>query len=122
MNQVSDAALRRVVPFVAFMGLLALRGSAPLDGSWGFDARWLYALTLPVVGGLLAGWWRAYEELARTPLPGAVDLALAAAVGLVVFVLWVNLDLPWMQVGEPTARFVPVDADGTLRWPLVAVR
>lgn len=122
MNQVSDSALRRIVPFVAFMGLLALRGSAPADGSWGFDSRWLYALTLPVVGGLLALWWRRYGELAAARVPPAAEIGLAVAVGLVVWLLWINLDARWMQLGEPTARFVPVDAGSTLNWPLIVVR
>ena len=122
VNRVSDAASRRIVPFVAFMGLLALRGAAPMDGSWGFDARWLYALTLPVVGGLLALWWREYGELARRHLPPLRETLLAVAVGLVVWLLWITLDAPWMQLGEPSARFVPVDAAGARIWPLIAVR
>ena len=104
------------------MGLLALRGSAPADGSWGFDTRWLYALTLPVVGGLLAWWWRHYGELAWRQWPAPGELLLAVAVGLVVCGLWIRLDEPWMQLGEPTARFLPVDAAGAPDWPLVLVR
>ena len=50
----SRAALVRVVPFAAFMLLLALRGSLPEDGSVAIDPRWLYGLTVAVVGGLLA--------------------------------------------------------------------
>lgn len=122
VNHVSDSALRRIVPFVVFMGLLALRGSAPGDGSWGFDARWLYGLTLPVVGGLLVMWWRRYGELASSRLPPAREIGLAVGVGLVVWLLWINLDAPWMQLGQPTAQFVPVDAGATLNGPLIAVR
>lgn len=122
VTQVSDAAFRRIVPFVAFMGLLALRGSAPLDGSWGFDTRWLYALTLPVVGGLLWWWWRSYGELSLDQLPSAAEAAQALGVGLVVWLLWINLDAPWMQLGEATARFVPLDAAGRPDWALIAVR
>ena len=44
------------------------------------------------------------------------------AVGLLVFVLWIRLDAPWMQIGEPSAAFVPVDAQGRLDWPLITVR
>ena len=35
----SRAALARVVPFAAFMVLLAIRGAVPEDGSWGIDPR-----------------------------------------------------------------------------------
>jgi uncharacterized protein len=39
-----------------------------------------------------------------------------------VFVLWIQLDAPWMTLGEATASFVPLDAAGAIDWPLVAVR
>ena len=118
----SRAAWLRLLPFVVFMGLLALRGFAPSDASWGFDTRWLYALNLLLVGGLLLAWWRDYGELARQNWPTLAELALSVAVGLLVFVLWIRLDAPWMQIGEPSAAFVPVDAQGRLDWPLITVR
>jgi len=118
----SRAALLRILPFVTFMALLAVRGAAPADGGWGFDTRWLYGLNLVVVGGMLALWWREYGELARQNAPDAREWALAIGVGLAVFVAWIHLDAPWMQIGESTASFVPVDAQGRLDWPLIAVR
>lgn len=115
------AALLRILPFVAFMVLLALRGLAPDDGSWGVDSRWLYALN-GVVAGMLLLWWREYGELARQNAPRLREILLSVTVGLVVFALWIRLDAPWMQIGESTASFVPVDAQGQLLWPLIAVR
>ena len=118
----SRAALVRLLPFVAFLALLALRGMAPADGRWGFDTRWLYGLNLLVVGGLLLAWWREYGELDRQNLPGAGECALSVAVGLLVFWLWIHLDAPWMQIGESAAAFVPVDAQGQPDWALIGVR
>ena len=118
----SRAALVRVVPFAAFMVLLAVRGAVPEDGSWGIDPRWLYGVTVLAVGGLLAWFWREYGELVSQTLPSLAEAALAVAVGLVVFGLWINLDAPWMRLGEPSAGFVPKDANGQLLWPLIAVR
>ena len=43
------AAQARCVPFAAFMLLLVLRGLVPGDGSWGFDPRWILAITVLVV-------------------------------------------------------------------------
>ena len=116
------ALLLRVIPFAAFMLLLALRGAAPDDGAWGFDPRWIYGATVLVVGALLAVFWREYGELARQNWPATRDLLMAGAVGAAVFGAWIVLDAPWMMLGEPSARFVPVDADGRLDGPLVAVR
>lgn len=116
------AALARTVPFAAFMVLLALRGSLPADGSWGIDPRWVYGVTVLVVGALLAWFWGEYGELAAPTLPTLGDAALAVAVGGVVFGLWIHLDAPWMRLGEPSATFLPIDAQGRLLWPLIAVR
>lgn len=122
ISNLSRAAWLRVIPFAVFMALLALRGALPADGSAGFDARWVYGITVAVVGALLALWWRNYGELAAQVWPSAREALLAVAVGLVVFALWISLDAPWMRVGEPTATFVPLDAQGQPMWPLIAVR
>lgn len=118
----SRAAVVRVLPFAAYMALLGLRGAAPADGSWGIDPRWIYGVTVLVVGGLLLAFRCDYGELSRQTLPEARQALLAAGVGLVVFVLWVNLDAPWMTLGEATAGFVPLRPDGSLDGPLIVVR
>ena len=116
----SRAAYVRIIPFLLFMALLALRGNLPADT--GIDLRWLYGLSTLLVGGLLLWWWREYGELTRQNRPTAGELGLAIVVGLAVFGLWIMLDAPWMVLGEPSAHFVPIDAAGALVWPLVAVR
>lgn len=116
----SRAALVRILPFGLFMLLLALRGALADSGE--VDARWIYGLNVVAVGGLLAWLWREYGELVRQLAPDTREALLAVAVGLVVFVLWISLDAPWMALGEPTASFVPVDAAGQLIWPLIALR
>lgn len=113
-------AALRVTPFAAFLALLWLRGAAP--GSDNFDPRWIYGAGVLIVGGLLVLWWREYGELARSTLPRAGEATLAAAVGLLVFVLWIHLDAAWMTVGEPSAAFVPIDRQGRLDISLVFVR
>ena len=118
----SRAAIARIAPFAAFMALLALRGALPTDGLAGIDARWVYAATVVIVGGLLAWFWRGYGELVPQTWPSLTEIALAVGVGVVVFALWIHLDAPWMHIGEPSASFVPTDAAGQLIWPLMAVR
>ena len=116
----SPAALARTAPFAAFMALLALRGYLPDSAS--LDSRWIYGLSVLVVDGLLAWYWRGYGELARQNLPSAREALLSSAVGLIVFGLWINLDAPWMQLSEPSAGFLPLDLQGQPIWPLIAVR
>jgi len=116
----SRAAIARVVPFVAFVGVLAVRGVLPVDA--GIDPRWVHGVAVLVAGALLVGFWREYGELVPQTLPGAGEVALAIGVGALVFALGVHLDAPWMRIGEPGAGFVPTDDEGRLLWPLVAVR
>ena len=116
------AALARTVPFAAFIVLLAARGEMPTDGSWGIDPRWIYGLTVLIVGALLAWYWREYGELVAQTWPSGPEIALAAGAGLVVFALWIHLDAPWLTLGHPTASFLPLDAQGALIWPLIALR
>ena len=123
------SALVRVAPFVFFMAVLALRGYAPTDGSWGFDVRWLYALQAGGTALLLALWWREYGELGAQAWPNLREAALAVAVGVAVFMLWINLDAPWMSLSSlsslslgATEPFVPRSADGGLNWALIVVR
>jgi uncharacterized protein len=116
------ATVARILPFAAFMLLLILRGALPADGSGVIDPRWVYGITVAVVGGLLAYFWREYGELVAQTWPSVSEAALGVGAGLVVFALWIHLDAPWMTLGNPSASFLPLDAQGQLIWPLVIVR
>jgi CAAX prenyl protease-like protein len=105
----SRDALIRIAPFALFMALLIARGAAPADGAWGFDPRWLYGASVLGCGALLAMFWREYGELARQTLPDLRETLLAIGAGLIVFVLWIQLDAPWMTIGTPAALFGPAD-------------
>jgi uncharacterized protein len=118
----SRAAQVRIVPFALFIALLALRGALPEDGSWGIDPRWVYGWTALLVGGLLLWFWREYGELVAQRLHTFKEATIAVATGTAVFVVWINLDAPWMSLGQATAGFRPVDSQGNLMWPLVALR
>ena len=114
-------ALLRIAPFALFMLLLALRGFAA-DGAWGFDERWLYAVSTVGVATLLIVFWREFGELSAVLAPTVREALLAVFAGLLVFLLWIQLDEPWMRIGEATAGFRPIDAAGNPVWPLIAVR
>ena len=120
--QLSRAAVARIVPFTAFIVLLAARGAIPADAVWGLDLRWIYGVAVLVVGGALAWFWREYGELVAQTWPSAMEIALAIGVGALVFLLWIKLDAPWMEIGTPLADFVPLDPQGQLIWPLVMLR
>ncbi len=120
LDFLSPAARARALPFALFMLFLALRGWLPAAS--GVDARWIYGLSLVSVSALLIWFRHEYGELARQNLPTPREVLWAVGVGIGVFVLWIHLDAPWMQISEPTASFVPVDNAGVIDWPLVVVR
>ena len=122
MFNLSHSAWARVAPFLLFMLLLALRGALPEHGLAGLDARWLYAAQALLVGGLLAVLWRHYGELVSQTWPNWRELLLSLGIGFAVFLLWVQLDAPWMLLGKPSASFAPTDTAGQLIWGLVAFR
>lgn len=113
----------RSAPYALFIALLALRGLAPADGSWGFDPRWLYPLSALLAAGLLLAWRREYGELAAQTWPAWREVLIAVGVGGAVFAAWIALDEPWMRLGTATAGFRPVDtATGEILWPLTLLR
>lgn len=120
---ITPAALARCLPFVLFMALLMLRGALPTDGTSPIDPRWVYGITVLVVGASLAFFWRKYTELHKGTWLSLSEFALSVIVGLVVWALWINLDHPWLMMSvEDKVSFTPVDANGDLIWPLIVVR
>ena len=110
----------RSLPFALYIIFLALEGSVP---NWApdFDVRWLYPVKAVLVAAALMVLWRHYSELK----PWRLSLshgALSIIVGVVILVLWVNLDSGWMLIGEPGEGFKPIDADGRLDPVLIAFR
>jgi hypothetical protein len=117
----SRGAIARIAPFVLFMVLLFARGNVP-PAMLPFDVRWIYGIAVLAVGGLMLWFWRQYGELDRQNLPSLQETGLAVLVGVAVFVLWINLDAKPLRIGEATATFTPLDANGQIIWPLAAVR
>jgi hypothetical protein len=110
----------RSLPFGLYIALLALEGLLP-DWAPGFDVRWLYPVKAGLVALALAVLWRHYVELKSYALPLG-HLLLSVAAGILVLVLWVNLDAGWMLMGEAGEGYDPTDEAGRVDWMLVAFR
>jgi hypothetical protein len=115
----SRAAWVRILPFGAFIFFIVLGDMLERAGAERTALRWLYPVQAGSVALLLALFWRHYHEL-HVPLPRLPVILAATGAGLLVLVLWVNLDAPWMTVGlgqgyNPTT-------DGRIDWLLVAIR
>jgi len=117
----SRGAIVRTAPFALFMILLFARGNLP-DNALPIDPRWIYGMTVLLVGGVMAWLWREYGELYRQNLPTLKETALAMIVGVAVFVVWINLDMKPFRIGVATATYIPLNEHGQLQWPLIIVR
>ena len=97
-------AVARILPFAAYIGFIVLESLLP-DGT--IPRAWLYGMQVSLTGALLLWLWPHYAELRPAPRdqprpgrPGPLAWLAAAAVGIAVFILWINLDLPWARFGE----------------------
>lgn len=113
--------LPRAVPFGVFIAFIAasepLESVAPLLG---MDSRWWYGIRILLVVVLLAWFWRSYGELRSVAGVRPLDWLLAVMVGVMVFVLWINLDFKPLTFG--TAPGFDPRTDGSIDWALVLVR
>ncbi len=115
-----DPVISRTVPFALYIVFLVLTPQVQkLFPGW--NARWFYAVQIGAVVIALTFFARSYSELFAVATVRVRDWVLAAGIGIVVFIAWINLDLSWATLGE-TRGFEPTRADGTLDWVLVAVR
>src|SRR4051812_42671593 len=115
--------MARCIPFAVFIGFIVLQSVAGERlAEWGLDARWMYTARVGVVTLLLWWLWRQYTELHTFTSVTVHGMAMAAGVGLGVFVAWINLDFAWARIGQ-VAAFDPTLPDGSgLAWPFLLVR
>lgn len=115
----SRAAWARVLPFGVYLLFILVAEVLGYLGSAEQALRWLYPVKIAAVVATLALCWRHYHELHTVRL-SPLWAAIAVLVGVVVFVLWINLSSGWMLIGAPTG-FDP-RTDGQVDWLLVALR
>lgn len=112
--------LSRALPFVLYLVFLAVEGEVTALFP-DFDARWLYPAKVGSVA-LLLWYYRAhYQELFVRPDLRWVGL-ISPALGALVFVLWINLDFGWLNLGDGNGGFDPRDAAGAVQWDLALAR
>ena len=115
----SRAAWARILPFLAYMGFIAVADLLQRAGLNAAQLRWLYPAKIGVVLALLVVFWRQYEELA-VPRPTPAALLLSVAAGGLVLLLWLQLDAGWMVVGQ-SGGYDPRE-QGRIVWPLALAR
>ena len=133
VGMLTPESLPRILPFLVYMAFIVI-GDLLARLGWNPDQlRCLYGVKIGAVLAVLLYYRRRYSELAwpgpvvAGPRQGwartlaiAIAIAVAVASGLLVLVLWINLDAAWMTVGT-SAGFDP-RSDGSIDWMLVALR
>ena len=113
------AAWVRILPFGAFIFFIILGDMLERAGVQRAALRWLYPVQAGSVALLLACFWRHYHEL-HVPLPNPVRLLACIGAGVLVLVLWIHLDAPWMTIG--LGEGYNPSTNGEIDWLLVAIR
>jgi CAAX protease family protein len=114
----------RCLPFAVFLLFLLVRQQLEGRVEGAFDLRLIYPFKTVLVAALLIYLHREYQELRVPPRSGTWLWLWAPLLGAVVFVVWINLDHGWMNLGS-TGDFVYDPRDpgtGEIRWGLAAFR
>jgi uncharacterized protein len=127
-GMLQNSAFVRVAPFAAFMLFIAGEELlAYLQGQQFFDSAetlrlWLYVPKAATAGILLLLFRRHYAEIKLRDLLQIRSLLLSLSVGIVVFLLWINMD--WTLASQEAPRgFNPgLLPEGPARWLMIAVR
>ncbi len=113
------AAWARILPFATYLLFIVIVDVLTRFGINAESLRWLYAVKVGAVGLMLVIFWRHYTEL-HTWRVGPIWALTAVVTGVLVFVLWVSLNAPWMIIGAPEG-FDP-RTNGQIDWLMVVVR
>ncbi len=111
----------RIAPFGTYLLFLLLADVLLYFGWSADDLRWLYAVKIAAVIGVLWLMRKAYSELNWSHDIGVRTWTVAIATGVIVFIAWINLTAGWMVMGE-SVGFDPRNDDASIDWLLVAVR
>jgi len=121
-------ALQRILPFAVFMAFIGAEELLRFLSRKGFlqisstDLLYLYPVKILVTGALLVVLWRHLTEISLQDLADRHILLTSIGVGVIVFVLWINMDwlLPFQK---PVPGYDPnAISDPTLQATLSIVR
>ncbi|MBT8396897.1 MAG: CAAX prenyl protease-related protein, partial [Gemmatimonadetes bacterium] len=112
--------LVRSLPFLLFIGIMALDPLLRPFLPSGVDGQWLYGVRSALALAVVLAFWKHYAEL-RDPLPASLtDWGIGIGMGVAVFFLWINLDFKPLAFAN-AGGFDPGPENG-LDLGLVAVR
>jgi len=121
---INSPAFKRVLPFAAYMGLIIVFDLLKPFVPTGAIADNFTAITYPVkilaAAGILVYYWKSYDELRFAELKG-VHVMGALLTGVVVFVLWINMDWDFATLGSSDS-YDPGILPGNTFYAFIALR
>lgn len=124
----SKDAWVRIIPFAVFMGFIGLqqglewlvgRGSLSLTDQ---QLLYLYPFKALLVFILLCCFMRQYEELRWSDFKNLLQTISSLLLGLLVFLLWINMDWDFATFGESNGFNPNLVEDSVLRQGLIFFR
>jgi len=116
----------RIIPFALYMAFIAVVEGAKLLGLPAPSQEtmnWLYPAKVGLAAAAIIFFWKDYDDLIWKELSNVRNTLLSVGMGLLIFVLWINLDLDFAIQGELT-RYDPYATfqDGTVRVVMILCR
>jgi CAAX prenyl protease-like protein len=127
-KRLNSPTFTRVAPFVAFMGFIAIEEGLRFLLSHqviSFDPTLLYWLYIPkaaLTGLILLLFRRSYLEISVKDLRSYRNCLLSVGSGLLVFLLWINMDWTLGSQFTPAGFNPDLFRDEHVKWLMIAVR
>ncbi len=118
----------RILPFALFMGFIGveegLRFLAQREMLPGNEGEWLYLYPVKaaLVGLCLVLLCRRYKEIRAADLADWRHTALSLLAGMLIFILWIQMDWGFATLGEPQGFDPGRIPEGTARSTMIAAR
>jgi CAAX prenyl protease-like protein len=125
---VDNPTFKRVAPFVVFMAFIAIDEilrSLLERQIVDFEATALYWLYIPkaaVVGFMLYQYRSSYVEICRKDFLDSRKTLLSLFSGLLVFLLWINMDWTLGSTHTPAGFNPEIFNDDSIKWLMISVR
>jgi uncharacterized protein len=122
------AGFYRYLPFAVFMAFIGLDELLRFLAGKGLftltetTLYYLYPVKALVVGGLIIAFRGHYSELDFKDLKKIPETALVVLTGLLVFVLWINMDWTFAAAGAPQGYNPALLPEGVVRGSMLAFR
>ncbi|MBT0662739.1 CAAX prenyl protease-related protein [Geobacter pelophilus] len=124
----SEGSFPRIAPFALFMAFIAIQEGMRYIGKHGILAipedlfLYLYPVKTVSVGLLLFCYRKSYTEITRNCLTNIGNIFTSVFTGIIVLVLWINMDWSWATVGTSSGFNPSLLSDNVTRYTLIFSR